>query len=80
MDDFRVGSVPPSEPYGDRNPYDAAARRRQRHHHGDEHGEPQDEDTTDSFEASSDGQEPPAAASGEIEDFYRPSEPREDDV
>ncbi len=80
MDDFRVGSIPPSAPYGDRHPYDAAARRRQRHHHDDEHGEPQDEGTTDTFEASSHDQEPPAPAGEEIEDYYRPSAAPEDDV
>jgi hypothetical protein len=86
MDDFRVGSVPPSAPYGDRHPYDAAARRRQRHNHDDDdHGQAQDEDTTDTFEASSNGassddQQPAASAAEEIEDYYRPSAPAEDDV
>jgi len=79
MDDFRVGSVPPSEPYGDRHPYDAAARKRQRHHHDGEDGEPQDEDATDTFEAS-DGVEPSAPAGETIEDYYRPAPPPEDDL
>jgi len=72
MDDFRVGSVPPSEPYGDRHPYGATARKRQRQHH-DEHGE-QEDDTTDTFEASSEEEAVSAPPSDEIEDYYRPSE------
>ena len=78
MDDFRVGSVPPSEPYGERHPYDAASRRRQRHHH-DEQGEEAEEDTTDTFEASSDTKEALPPAGAEIEDYYRPSPPPEDE-
>jgi hypothetical protein len=77
MDDFRVGSVPPSEPYGERHPYDAAARKRQKHSHN---GEPEDTDAADTFETSSGDDQPPAPADADIEDYYRPSEPREDDV
>lgn len=72
MDDFRVGPVPPSEPYGEPHPYDVTSRRRQRQHH-DEHGGEPGEDTTDTFEASSESEEAPAPADGEIEDYYRPS-------
>jgi hypothetical protein len=72
MDDFRVGSVPPSSPYGDRHPSDAVARRRHRHH-DDEHSGQQDGDTTDTFEASSDDREPADTPDEEIRDFYRPS-------
>ncbi|MEI9972042.1 MAG: hypothetical protein WDO73_08255 [Ignavibacteriota bacterium] len=78
MDDFRVGSVPPSEPYGDRHPYDVAARRRPKQHHEEQGGEA-GEDTTDTFEASSEEEEPPAPVDGEIEDFYRPSTPAEEE-
>lgn len=70
MDDFRVGSVPPSEPYGERHPYDVASRRR-RHHH-DEHGEETEEETTDTYEAAS-GEESVPPETSDIEDYYRPS-------
>ena len=72
MDDFRVGSVPPSSPYGERHPYDAAGRKRQRHHDDDHTGQ-QDDDTTDTFEASSEDGEPADTPTEEIRDFYRPS-------
>jgi hypothetical protein len=77
MGDFRLGSVPPSNPYGDRHPYDAAARKPHKHH--DEHGQQQDDDTTDTFEASSDEQHSAGTGGEQIEDYYRPSEPRDDE-
>ena len=77
MDDFRVGSVPSSEPYGDRHPYGSVARKRQKHH-DDEHGAEQD-GAADTFEATSSEEEAPAAAGGEIEDYYRPTDPSEDE-
>ena len=73
MDDFRVGSVPPSDPYGDRHPYDVVARKRHKHH-DDEPGQRQDDDTTDTFEASSGDRESADTSSEEIRDFYRPSD------
>jgi hypothetical protein len=77
MDDFRVGSVPPSQPYGERHPYDAASRRRQRHPH-DGHGEEQGEGTTDTYEAASSEESAPPESS-DIEDYYRPSPRGEDE-
>jgi hypothetical protein len=73
MDDFRVGSVPPSEPYGDRHPYGSAARKRHKHHDGQEGHE--QEEPADSFEASAEEEGPAATDSGEVEDFYIPSHP-----
>jgi hypothetical protein len=69
MDDFRVGSVPSSEPYGDRHPYGSLARKRQKHH--GENG--QQDDTADSFEASSEGEDSSTAAADLVEDYYLPS-------
>jgi hypothetical protein len=73
MDDFRVGSVPSSEPYGDRHPYGSVARKRQKHR-DDEHGSEQDE-PADTFEATSNDEDSPAAAGGGVEDYYRPADP-----
>jgi hypothetical protein len=75
MDDFRVGSVPSSEPYGDRHPYGPIGRKRQRHHH-DQDGREQDD--ADTFEAAS-GDGPSATEGGEIEDYYQPSGSSGDD-
>lgn len=77
MDDFRVGSVPSPEPYGDRHPYGAGGRKRPKHHSED--GGPQEEEPADTFEAGSTEEEPSAAADGEVEDYYVPSEPAGDD-
>ena len=80
MDDFRVGSVPSSEAYGDRHPYGSIARKRQKHHDGQE-GREQDE-TTDTFEATTEGDDSSAttsATTGEpVEDYYLPSGAPED--
>lgn len=78
MDDFRVGSVPSSEPYGDRHPYGSIARKRQKHPDDHEGGERED-DTSDTFEASSEDQEPPATAGEPVEDYYLPSAPPADE-
>ncbi len=69
MDDFRVGPVPSSEPYGDRHPFGSMARKRQRQHN--ENG--QQDDTADSFEGSSEGEDSIAAAAEQVEDYYLPS-------
>jgi hypothetical protein len=81
MDDFRVGSVPSSEPYGHRQPYASVARKRQRHH-DDEDGRqqddgPQEDDAAeaDTFEAAPAGDGPASAAAEPIEDYYLPSDP-----
>jgi hypothetical protein len=74
MDDFRVGSVPSSEPYGDRHPYGSVTRKRQKHRDG-QSGQQQDDDA-DAFEG--DAASPSAAAGGEIEDYYLPSDSRGD--
>jgi len=76
MDDFRVGSVPTSDPYGQHQPPASIARKRERHHDG-ESGQEQD-DPADSFEPvlASDGQ---AGTEDEaIEDYYLPSDPSAD--
>ena len=77
MDDFRVGSVPSSEPYGDRHPYGSIARKRQKHHDAED-GREQD-DVADTFEAASGEEEPSAASDENAEDYYLPSGPPEDD-
>jgi hypothetical protein len=76
MDDFRVGSVPSSEPYGHRQPYGSVARKRQRHH-DDEDGRQQDDtaDEADIVEVAPAGDDPAGAAAEPIEDYYLPSEP-----
>jgi len=76
MDDFRVGSVPSSERYGDRHPYGSAGRKRQKHH-DDEHGGSSDE-PADTFEETADGVEQ-AAPDDQVEDYYLPSKPAEDE-
>jgi len=73
MDDFRVGSVPSSEPYGHGQPYGSVARRRQRHHDGED-GRQQDDDA-DSFEAAPAGDDSAGAAGEAVEDYYLPSDP-----
>lgn len=75
MDDFRVGSVPSSEPYGDRHPDGSAARKRQKHR-DDQSGQQQDDDA-DTFEAGA-ADHSSAAEEGEIEDYYVPSDSRGD--
>jgi hypothetical protein len=76
MDDFRVGSIPSAEPFGDRHPYGVAGRRRQKHHGED--GGHEEEDPADTFEASAD-EAPPATAEEEVKDYYLPAEPAADD-
>jgi hypothetical protein len=73
MDDFRVGPVPSSEPYGHRQPYGSVARRR-RKQHDDEDGQPQD-DAADTFEAAPAGDDSAAAPGEPVEDYYLPSDP-----
>ncbi|HUB77260.1 MAG TPA: hypothetical protein VMB03_00620 [Bryobacteraceae bacterium] len=74
MDDFRVGSIPSSEAYGDRHPYDAIVRKRHRHREEGQAGE-QDE-PADTFDASSEAapEEEDSSASATVEDYYLPSE------
>ena len=76
MDDFRVGSVPSSDPYGHRQPSGSIARKRQKHH-DDKDGRQQDEaaDTFDEVLAADDQSE---AAGEPIEDYYLPSDPSGD--
>jgi len=72
MDDFRVGSVPSSEPYGDRHPYNSVARKRPKHHDDEQSG--QQDEPADTFEAKS---EEPSNSPDKAEDYYLPSEPAE---
>jgi hypothetical protein len=73
MDDFRVGSVPSSEPYGHRQPYGSAARKRPRHRDGED-GQQQD-DEADILEAAPANDDSAGAAGEPIEDYYLPSDP-----
>jgi hypothetical protein len=76
MDDFRVGPVPSSEPYGDRHSYDSVARKRHKHH--DDQGGQQDE-PADTFQASTEGEETSADAGEPVEDYYQPSGTEDDE-
>jgi hypothetical protein len=74
MDDFRVGSVPASDPYGHRQTAGSIARKKEKHR-DDQHGEKQG-DEADIFESFP---SPEADAAGElIEDYYLPSDPSGD--
>lgn len=77
MDDFRVGSVPSSEPYDDHHPYGSIARKRQKHRDGEE-GQQQD-GSADTFEASPKGGDSPGEPADPVEDYYLPSETRGDE-
>lgn len=77
MDDFRVGSIPSAEPFGDRHPYGVAGRRRQKHHNED--GGQDEEDPADSFEASAPDEAPPVGDEEEVKDYYVPAEPAADE-
>jgi hypothetical protein len=81
MDDFRVGSVPSSEPYGDRHPYGSIARKRQKHHDAEDGREQDDvaDNAADTFEAASGAEEPSATIDEKVEDYYLPSGPLEDE-
>jgi len=75
MDDFRVGSVPASDPYGQRQPSGSIARKREKHHDG-EAGQ-QQEDPADTFEPeASDDQA--GTADEPVEDYFLPSDPNAD--
>ena len=74
MDDFRIGSVPSSDPYGKREPYASMSRKRPKHPHG-ESGD-QSEDETGVLETAA-GEEPAPSDGDTIEDYYTPSEPAE---
>ena len=76
MDDFRVGSIPSPDPYGNRRPVDPLNRRRQ-HHHDDEMRDAQDE-PEDIFETAEAAEPGSAEAADSIEDYYLPSEPAEE--
>ena len=72
MDDFRVGPVPSSEPYGDRHPYGSIGRKR-RKQHDDRDGGQQDE-PADIFEATAGSEDSPAEPEEPVEDYYLPAE------
>jgi hypothetical protein len=76
MDDFRVGSVPSSDPYGQHQPSGAIQRKREKRH-DDEDGRQQDEaaDAVETIPAAGDQSD----ASETIEDYYLPSDPSEEE-
>ena len=76
MDDFRVGSVPSSEPYGDRHPYGSITRKRQKQHDGENSGNP--DEPADTFEETAEEAQSPTVAD-EVKDYYLPSGPAEDE-
>jgi hypothetical protein len=72
MDDFRVGSIPPSDPYGHREPAGSFPRRRPKQRYGE---------SDDEFEAEAAAPDPDNDTGTEapIEDYYVPSEPKTDE-
>lgn len=75
MDDFRVGSIPASDPYGNRQQTGSIQRRREKQQQPDGGRESDVEtDTSDTIAAVSD-----ADAGESIEDYYLPSDPSEAD-
>jgi hypothetical protein len=76
MDEFRVGSVPPSDPYGHRRPSGAIARKREKQRDGE--GADQQDDVADVFGPVDAGDLPAATAGETIEDYYLPSDPSAD--
>jgi hypothetical protein len=80
MDDFRVGAIPSSDPYGHRQTAGSITRKREKHRDGQD-GEPPD-DASDVFEPihSSDrlADEDGAEGGDAIEDYYLPSDPSGD--
>lgn len=77
MDDFRVGPVPSSEPYGDRHPYGAIGRKRRRQHDDENGGQP--DEPADIFETAAESEDSAAAPEGPVEDYYLPSETAPDE-
>jgi len=70
MDDFHVGSIASSDPYGQRRPTDTVKRRRRQRE-----GE-QSDDAADTFNLLETADEDQLDASTEsIEDYYLPSDP-----
>ena len=72
MDDFRVGPVPSSEPYGDRHPYGAIGRKRRRQHDDPDDG--QADESADIFEAAAESEDSAAKPEAPVEDYYVPSQ------
>jgi len=73
MDDFRVGPVPSSEPYGDRHPYGAIGRKRRRQHDDENGGQP--DEPADIFEATAETEGSSPEPEERVEDYYVPSKP-----
>jgi len=71
MNDFRVGPVPSSEPYGDRHPYGSIVRKR-RKQHDDPNGSQLDE-PADIFEAAATSEDLSPEPEERVEDYYLPS-------
>ena len=76
MDDFRVGYVPASDPYGQHQPSGEIARKREKRREG-EHGRQEDE-PADSFEPVPASDDQAGTAEEPIEDYYLPSHPDAD--
>jgi hypothetical protein len=72
MDDFRVGPVPSSEPYGDRHPYGAIGRKRRKEPDDQDGGQP--DEPADVFEANAESEDASAEPEAPMEDYYLPSE------
>jgi hypothetical protein len=74
MDDFRVGPVPSSEPYGDRHPYGLIGRKRRKQSDDRDGGQP--DEPADIFEAAAESEDSSADPEEPVEDYYVPSERR----
>jgi hypothetical protein len=76
MDDFRVGSVPSSDSYGQRPASGSIARKREKHRDGESGQQP--DDPADTFEPILAGDDQSDAAGEPIEDYFLPSDPSGD--
>jgi hypothetical protein len=76
MDDFRVGSVSTSDPYGQHQPSGSNARKRKKTQ-DDESGQQQD-DPADSFETVEARDDEAGTAEEPGQDYYLPSNPPAD--
>jgi hypothetical protein len=72
MDDFRVGPVPSSEPYGERHPVGSIGRKRRKQQDDPDGGQP--DEPADIFEATAEGEGLSPEPEERVEDYYLPSE------
>ena len=73
MDDFRVVSIPSSDPYNNRPPSGAIQRKREKQQDGKDSRKQEDADAFETVAADDDQSD----AGEPIEDYYLPSDPSE---